>query len=166
MRPVAVASVVLITLLALPEAYAQPVTPGPTQVVSASPLEVRGGLGFTSLYYLLNRTAWPDLPRNGHSLRSGASPVALSDPLRIVFIFNAWHLPASAGREDIRVADLQRHLLRPTLTFSPRWPEYTTPGFVALVQKSNHEWVLVARLSAHYLVEDRSGVGVFPVGPQ
>jgi len=121
---------------------------------------LEGTLGFRSLYYLFNRSAWPTLPRDGTPLRSGSAVIDLADPLQTVVVFNAWHLPAALGPEDIRLADLRKHVLRSAVVFTPDWPDYTTPGFIVLIQKRNREWALAARLANQYLVEDRSGVGI------
>ena len=127
---------------------------------SGSQPSLEGRLGFTSPYYLLNRSAWLTLPREGPALRSGSADVGLADPLQIIVIFNAWHLPTASGPDDIRLADLRKHVLHSALVFTSGWPDYTTPGFIVLVQKRNHEWALVARLASHYLVEDESGIGI------
>ena len=142
--------------LAPPEAATRVSPPG-----SRPTLE--GTLGFRSLYYLLNRNAWPALPRDGTPLRSGSAVIGLDNPLQIITIFNAWHLPAAFGPEDIRLADLRKHVLRSAVVFTSEWPAYTTPGFIVLIQKRNQEWALVARLASQYLVEDRSGIGVCPI---
>ena len=126
-------------------------------------LTLEGKGGFRSLYYLLNRGAWPTLPRDGAPPRSGSAAVDLADPLQTIVIFNAWHLPTAHGPEDIRLADLRKYVLRSTVVFVPDWPAYTTPGFIVLVQKRTHEWALVARLASVYLVEDQAGIGVCSV---
>lgn len=127
---------------------------------SGSQLSLEGALGFRSLYYLLNSSAWPALPRDSVALRSGSAVANLADPLQIIVIFNAWHLPAALGSDDIRLADLRKHVLRSSVEFTSDWPNYATPGFIVLIQKRDHEWALVARLSGQYLIEDRSGIGV------
>ena len=142
-------------------AQATPISqpPAPPQV-SPQHLELAGGLGFSSLYYLLNREAWPGLVRDGHSLRSGPAAVGLADPLQAVVLYNAWHVPAAHGADDIRLADLKKRVLQDTLVFTAQWPAYVVPGYIALVQKRDREWALVANLGGHFLVEDRSGIGV------
>lgn len=119
-----------------------------------------GFLGFRSLYYLLNRSEWPTLPRECADVRSGPAVVGLADPLQAVVVFNAWHVPGAAGGEDIRLADLRKHVLRSDVVFRAGWPGYAVPGFIVLVQKRDREWALVARLDDGYLVEDRSGIGI------
>lgn len=127
---------------------------------------LEGSLGFRSLYYLLNRSEWPTLPRGGVGLRSGPAVVGLAEPLQTVVLFNAWHVPSAAGTGDIRLADLRRNVLRSEVVFSAAWPDYAVPGFIVLVQKRDREWALVARLDDAYLVEDRSGIGICPLaGP-
>jgi hypothetical protein len=128
---------------------------------STTGLELEGALGFSSLYYLLNAEAWPTLPASGRELKRGVSVVDLDDPLRAVVLFNAWHLPSAHGADDIRLADLRENVLRRALTFTPEWPPHSVPGYVVAVQKRNLEWALIANLGRHYLVEDRSGIGVF-----
>ena len=127
---------------------------------SGSLPSLEGRLGFSSPYYLFNRSAWLALPREGPAPRSGSADVGLSDPIQIIVVFNAWHLPAASGPDDIRLADLRKHVLHSALVFTSGWPDYTTPGFIVLVQKRNHEWALVARLASHYLVEDASAIGI------
>ncbi len=128
---------------------------------STTAVELEGALGFSSLYYLLNAEAWPTLPASGRKLKTGVSVVDLDAPLRAVVLFNAWHLPSIHGADDIRLADLRRNVLTRTLTFTPEWPTHSVPGYVVAVQKKNLEWALIANLGRHYLVEDRSGIGVF-----
>ena len=128
-------------------------------------LELAGHLGFSALVYLWDREVWATLPRD-RTLKSGPATVGLADPLQVVVLFNAWHLPAARGANDIRLADLRQRVLHDTLTFVAQWPPYELPGFVVLVQKRDREWALVANLGKHYLVEDRSGIGVVaPAGP-
>ena len=122
--------------------------------------DLEGFLGFRSLYSLLNRTTWPTLPREGTDVRSGRAVVGLEDPLQTVVVFNAWHIPAAGGTEDVRLADMRKHVLRRDVVFDAEWPVYALPGFIVLVQKRDREWALVARLDEGYLVEDRSGIGI------
>lgn len=114
-----------------------------------------------SLYYLMNRNAWPNFLSDGHRLRSGAAEIGLNNPRQIIVLRNAWHLPAVS--EDTRLADLRKHALRSSIVFVADWPKDGNVGFIVLAEKQGGEWVLVARLGSHYLIEDRSGIGVFAI---
>jgi hypothetical protein len=127
---------------------------------AGSPMLFAGDLSFRSLYYLFNRNAWPSLPRDGHALRACSAAIDLADPVQAVVVFNGWHLPSAGGSDDIRLRDLRKHLLHSGIAFTSKWPEYSNPGFIVLIQKRTLEWILVARLSGHYLVEDRACIGV------
>jgi hypothetical protein len=50
---------------------------GPRIPSLADSPQLQGGLGFTSLYYLLNRAAWSSLPSRGITLKEGISVVGL-----------------------------------------------------------------------------------------
>ena len=133
----------------------------PSPLVSGMPQALKGHLGFRSLYYLMNRNAWPPLLSDGHSIKAGAAEIGLDNPRQIIVIYNAWHLPGAP--EDIRLTDLRKHALRPSVVFVDDWPKVLALGFIVLVEKRSGEWALVANLGRHYLIEDRSGIGVFPI---
>ena len=111
----------------------------------------------------MNREAWPRLVGDGRELLTGAGVLDAAEPLQAVVLFNAWHLPAARGRDDIRLRDLRERLLSRKVTFGGPWPEYSLPGYVVLLRRADGEWVLVARLSGHFLVEDASGIGLCAV---
>ena len=146
----------IVTRPGVPQASAQAAQTPSVRV----PMPLEGGVGFASLHYLLNRAAWSELPSSGITLKQGVSVVSLEDPLQAIVLFNGWHLPAAHGSDDIRLADLKNNVLRKALTFTPKWPEYTAPGYIVIVQKHDREWVLIANLAGHYIVEDKAGIGV------
>ena len=137
----------------------QEVDPSAGALRSGTPFQLQGGLGFTALYFLLNREAWPTRPGSGRALRDGVSTVDLDAPLQAIVLFNSWHLRTARGEDDIRLADLRRNVFRPTLTFTPQWPDYSAPGYIVVVEKRNREWALIANVAGHYLVEDSGGIG-------
>lgn len=123
-----------------------------------------GGLGFRSLHALMNREAWPLLAASG-PLRTGAVDLDAAEPLQAIVLFNAWHLPAAHGPDDLRLRDLRESLFSRERVFGGPWPEYAVPGYVLLLRKADGAWTLVARLSGHFLVEDASGLGLVAVPP-
>ena len=142
--------------------------PTPGSAAPLAPTEkpeagLAGGLGFRSLHALMNRDAWPSFVLDGEPLRAGAAVLEPAEPLQAVVLFNAWHLPAARGRDDIRLRDLRDRLLAREVTFGGPWPAYTLPGYVVLLRRADGEWVLVARLSGHFLVEDAAGIGLVAV---
>ena len=142
-----------------------PAPPPASRAVSAptSDAGLVGGLGFRSLHALMNRETWPSLAGDGTALRTGPAVLDAAEPLQAVVLFNAWHLPAARGRDDIRLRDLRERLLSRKVTFGGPWPAYSLPGYVVLLRRADGEWVLVARLSGHFLVEDASGIGLCAV---
>lgn len=123
-----------------------------------------GGLGFHSLRALMNRDAWPHLAASG-PLRTGPVDLGAAEPLQAIVLFNAWHLPAAHGPDDLRLRDLRENLLSRGKSFGGPWPEYSLPGYVLLLRKADGAWILVARLSRHFLVEDASGLALVAVPP-
>lgn len=122
------------------------------------------GLGFRSLHALMNREAWPLLAASG-PLRAGVVDLGAAEPLQAIVLFNAWHLPAAHGPDDLRLRDLRENLLSRGAAFGGPWPEYSLPGYVLLLRKADGAWILVARLSRHFLVEDASGLALVAVPP-
>ena len=140
--------------------------PAPAQFPAPAPAAVAASdsCDFRSLRYLLDRAAWPRFLAEGNRLRPGKVAVGLAEPVQVVFLVNGWHLPMTSG-SDIRIQDMEQRVFKATLEGTSDWPAYDAPGFVALVRKPDLEWVLVARLARHYLIEDRWGVVVVPAGP-
>ena len=119
-----------------------------------------GRFDFNSLYYLMNRSAWPNISKDGHKLKFGQKRIPLSKPLEIVIIYSAWNLPeARNDHEDIRYKDLEKHIFRDEFNFSNMIPEYESPGYIAIFQLSDKNRVLVARISNGFLLENRDGIG-------
>jgi hypothetical protein len=112
---------------------------------------------FQSLYFLFNSGAWTDLTREDLDHPSGEISIDLGDPLQMVVIYSALHLPSVYPMEDLRLNGLRKHVLQTALACNFDWPaEYTVPRFVVLVQKRNRAWALVAEMADGYLIEDQS----------
>ena len=120
-----------------------------------------GQSNFKSLYYLMNRLAWPNLTKDGHELRYGLTKIALCEPIEITIINNGWHLPMTGSDyEDIRYKDMKKHILVDNVMFTNALPKYDTPGFIAIIKSKDGNLILAARINNAFLLEDRSGVGV------
>lgn len=126
--------------------------------LSGCELEPQGGLGFSSLHYVMNKEEWPKLQSSGRTVKTGRTRVDLSSPKEVLFIHNAWHLPAA--EKDIRLEDMSEHVLKDELELSTEWPPAVYPGYVAVVKRKDGARVLVAELGGFFFLQLPDGLGV------
>jgi hypothetical protein len=151
--------IVNLAVMERPDALRKPAAaPGGAPMGEA--LRLESPWGFRSLDYLFNRDRWAEVPKTGESRFSGSVPVGLDQPRQIILLHNAWSLPMAGGQDDIRLADLRKHVLRPSLDFVPDWPAYSLPGYIVAVHKRDDQWALIASLGEYYLIEEGGTVGL------
>jgi hypothetical protein len=129
-------------------------------VMSTSGMSGTAAAQFHSIRSVWDDAGWKRMTSDKPLSPNPALEAALKSPTRITFIYNAWHLPSLV--KDIRIVDLENHVLGRPLKFEAAWPSqvYSGPGYVALIETSTGELALISAMSQFYLIEYRSRYSV------